>query len=193
MAAKKEETTSKLTFWSSEWHISLPWSAFFDQELWDVIFNKLMKAPVKDYQVLLRLSKLWQMVNAISHELAKMRDEIAEKHGLKEYLDWTKQFTPETMNDPEYQKKSKEFSENLAKEIFDKTIDLAPLWPLTLDLTAPDGHAKSFLEWAAISADDMVKLSDAGIINVVEPDDTLPAEEEPQKAEDDVLVPDTTD
>ena len=129
------------------------------------------------------------MVNAISHELAKMRDEIAEKHGLKEYLDWTKQFTPETMNDPEYQEKSKLFSEDLSKSIFDKTIDLAPLWPLTLDLTSPDWHAKSFLEWAAISADDMVKLSDAGIINVVEPNDTLPAEEENPQPVEDTLSP----
>ena len=47
-------------------NIVLPGNAFFDQELWTVIFDKLMKAPVKDYQVLLRLSKLGKTINEIS-------------------------------------------------------------------------------------------------------------------------------
>ena len=57
--------------------IILPASAFFDQELGDVIFNKLMKAPVKDYQVLLRLSKLGSTINNVSKELVKIRNRLA--------------------------------------------------------------------------------------------------------------------
>ena len=58
--------------------IILPGTAFFDQELGDIIFNKLMKAPVKDYQVLLRLSKLGKTINDISHKLAALRDAISK-------------------------------------------------------------------------------------------------------------------
>lgn len=123
-----------------------------------------------------------------------MRDSIAEKYELTEYLNWTKQFTPETMNDPDYQSKSKAFSEELSKEVFEKTIDLAPLWPLTLDLSSPDGHAKSFLEGANLSADDVMKLEESGIVHIIYPveekSEALPAEEENRSQEsDDVLVP----
>lgn len=67
-------------------YITLPGSAFFDQELGDVVYNKLMKAPVKDYQVLLRLSKLGKTINDIAHDLATKRDEIAKEVGLEEYI-----------------------------------------------------------------------------------------------------------
>ena len=63
-------------------YITLPGSAFFDQELGDVIYNKLMKAPVKDYQVLLWLSKLGSTVNNIAKELVVERDKIAEEVGF---------------------------------------------------------------------------------------------------------------
>lgn len=60
-------------------YINLAGSVFFDQDLGDIIYNKLMKAPVKDYQILLRLSKLGQTINTISQDLAKERDEIAKE------------------------------------------------------------------------------------------------------------------
>lgn len=159
----------QITFGESEWHISLPWSAFFDQELWSVIFDKLMKAPVKDYQVLLRLTKLGNTVNQISHELSKVRDDAAKEAGLWEFLDPTSQLTPETLNSSDYQEKSKKFSELLQDRIFSKTIDLAPLWSLTLDLTNPDGHAKSFLEGSNLSADDVNMLDKFGIVKIIYP------------------------
>ena len=189
MSKSKETTTPttpdfQITFGESEWHISLPWSAFFDQELWSVIFDKLMKAPVKDYQVLLRLTKLGNTVNQISHELSKVRDEAAKEAGLWEFLSASATLTPETLNNADYQEKSKKFSELLQERIFSKTIDLAPLWSLTLDLTSPDGHAKSFLEGSNLSADDVNMLDKFGIVKII-----YPANEE----EKDVLVPNTTD
>ena len=167
--SKETSTPFEIKFGESEWHISLPWSAFFDQELWDVIFNKLMKAPVKDYQVLLRLTKLGNTVNQISHELSKVRDEAAKEAGLWEFLSATTQLTPETLNNADYQEKSKKFSELLQDRIFSKTIDLAPLWSLTLDLTNPDGHAKSFLENSNLSADDVDMLDKFGIVKIIYP------------------------
>ena len=73
--------------------------------------------------------------------------------------------------------------------IFSKRISLAPLGTLTLDLTNPDGHAKSFLENSNLSADDIDMLNSLGIVRVIYPDTvdepavtennkTLPAEEE---------------
>lgn len=170
----------QITFGESEWHISLPWSAFFDQELWSVIFDKLMKAPVKDYQVLLRLTKLGNTVNQISHELSKVRDDAAKEAGLWEFLSPESTLTPETLNSSDYQEKSKKFSELLQDRIFSKTIDLAPLWSLTLDLTNPDGHAKSFLENSNLSADDVDMLDKFGIVKII-----YPTNEE----EKDVLIP----
>ena len=177
-------------------YITLPGSAFFDQELWEVVFNKLMKAPVKDYQVLLRLSKLWRTINDIAHELATKRDELAKEAGLEEYLDPNHTLTPEELNNADYQEKSKKFGELLQANIFEKTFSLEPLGTLTLDLTNPDGHAKAFLEGSSLSADDVMKLEESGIVKIVYPADTttpaktLPADEEkPQQVEDDVLVP----
>lgn len=179
--------------------ITLPGSAFFDQELWEVVFNKLMKAPVKDYQVLLRLSKLWRTINDIAHELATKRDELAKEAGLEEYLDPNHTLTPEELNNADYQEKSKKFGELLQANIFEKEYSLEPLGTLTLDLTNPDGHAKAFLEGSSLSADDVMKLEESGIVKIVYPADTttkpveketLPAEEEnPQPVEEDVLVP----
>lgn len=184
--------------------ITLPGSAFFDQELWEVVFNKLMKAPVKDYQVLLRLSKLWRTINDIAHELATKRDELAKEAGLEEYLDPNHTLTPEELNNADYQEKSKKFWELLQANVFEKEYSLEPLGTLTLDLTNPDGHAKAFLEGSSLSADDVMKLEESGIVKIVYPADTatpaeeakpvkketLPAEEEnPQPVEDDVLVP----
>jgi len=185
-------------------YITLPWSAFFDQELGDVIYNKLMKAPVKDYQVLLWLSKLGSTVNNIAKELVVERDKIAEEVGFdKSVLQGA--LTPEMLNSAEYQEKSKKFWELLQERIFSKTFCLEPLGCLHLDLTNPDGHAKSFLEWANLSADDLLKLWEAGILSITEewevdePADPTPAKEEEKKTEevseektdeaDDVLVP----
>lgn len=179
--SKETSTPFQITFGESEWHISLPWSAFFDQELWSVIFDKLMKAPVKDYQVLLRLTKLGNTVNQISHELSKVRDEAAKEAGLWEFLSPESTLTPETLNSSDYQEKSKKFSELLQDRIFSKTIDLAPLWSLTLDLTSPDGHAKSFLEGSNLSADDVNMLDKFGIVKII-----YPTNEADNK---DVLVP----
>lgn len=194
---KKSETTKKVSTPSP--FITLPGSAFFDQELWEVVFNKLMKAPVKDYQVLLRLSKLWRTINDIAHELATKRDELAKEAGLEEYLNPEKTLTPEELNSQSYQEKSKKFWELLQANVFEKTFSLEPLGTLTLDLTNPDGHAKAFLEGSSLSADDVMKLEESGIVKIVYPADTatkpveketLPAEEEkPQPVEDDVLVP----
>lgn len=172
-------------------YITLPGSAFFDQELWEVVFNKLMKAPVKDYQVLLRLSKLWRTINDIAHELATKRDELAKEAGLEEYLDPNHTLTPEELNNADYQEKSKKFGELLQANIFEKTFSLEPLGTLTLDLTNPDWHAKAFLEGSNLSADDVMKLEESGIVKIVYPaDTTTPADEEkPQQVEDDVLVP----
>ena len=180
---KKEEQAEKkfeLVYWESEWHISLPWSAFFDQELGDVIYNKLMKAPVKDVQVLLWLSKLWQTVNSISKALVEIRDRLAEEAGVSEYLHAETPLTPEVMNSAEYQEKSKKFWELLQENIFSKVIDLAPLWSLTLDLTNPDWHAKSFIENANLSTDDVMKLEEAKIVVL-------------KTWEEDVLVPEKTE
>lgn len=161
-------------------YITLPGSAFFDQELGDVVYNKLMKAPVKDVQVLLWLSKLWKTINDIAHELAGKRDEIAKEVGLNEYVDWTKEMTPEVMSSEEYQNKSKEFGQKLQKAVFDKPYSLEPLWPLTLDLTNPDWHAKSFIENSNLSADDVMKLTESGIIILI---DEKPAETQPVESD----------
>lgn len=150
-------------------YITLPWSAFFDQELWTVIFDKLMKAPVKDYQVLLRLSKLWKTINDIARSLATKRDELAKEAGLEEYLDPAHQLTPEEMSSAEYQEKSKKFWTLLQENIFEKEFSLEPLWPLTLDLTEPDWHAKNFLEGANLSADDVMKLDESNIVHIIYP------------------------
>ena len=171
-------------------NIVLPGNAFFDQELWTVIFDKLMKAPVKDYQVLLRLSKLWKTINDISHKLALLRDAISKDCELDELAKQETALTPETLNSPEYQAKSMAFGAMIQGYIFSKKISLAPLWTLTLDLTNPDGHAKAFLEGSNLSADDVDMLNSLGIVKVIYPDTvdepaTLPAEEEkPQPVED---------
>ena len=175
--------------------IILPGNAFFDQELWDVIFNKLMKAPVKDYQVLLRLSKLGKTINDISHKLALLRDAISKDCELDELAKQETALTPETLNSPEYQAKSMAFGAMIQGYIFSKKISLAPLWTLTLDLTNPDGHAKAFLEGSNLSADDIDMLNGLGIVKVIYPDTvdepaTLPAEEE---TTEDALVPDEDD
>lgn len=89
-------------------YITLPGSAFFDQELGDVIYNKLMKAPVKDLQVLLWLSKLGSTVNNIAKNLVVERDKIAEEVGFdKSVLQGA--LTPEMLNSADYQEKSKKF------------------------------------------------------------------------------------
>ena len=148
--------------------IILPGWAFFDQNLWEVIFNKLMKAPVKDYQVLLRMSKLWKTVNEISSELTKIRDAITKDCWLEsEALS----LTPEMLNSAEYQEKTKNFWALIQEHVFKKFIDLAPLWSLTLDLTAPDWHAKAFLEWSNLSTDDIELLEGYGIIKIVFPEE----------------------
>ena len=184
--------------------IILPGTAFFDQELGDVIFNKLMKAPVKDYQVLLRLSKLWKTINDISHKLANLRDAISKDCELDTLADPKNeaQLTPELLNSPEYQAKSMAFWSLIQKYVFARFIDLAPLWTLTLDLTNPDGHARAFLEGSSLSADDIDMLNSFRIIKVVYPaEEAVPAEtaEPAETAQeekgstsnevDDVLVP----
>ena len=151
-------------------YITLPWSAFFDQELWEVVFNKLMKAPVKDYQILLRLSKLWKTVNDIAKDLSVKRDELAKEAGVDMYLKPENALTPEMMSSAEYQEKAKKFGTLLQEKIFDKEFSLEPLWSLTLDLTNPDGHAKSFLEWSSLSADDIMKLEESWIVKVIYPE-----------------------
>lgn len=150
-------------------YITLPWSAFFDQELWAVVYDKLMKAPVKDYQVLLRLSKLWKSVNEIASQLAVERDEIAKECNLEQYLNPETSLTPEMMSSAEYQEKAKKFGALLQERIFDRQFSLEPLWSLTLDLTSPDWHAKSFLEWANLSADDVMKLEESWIVKIIYP------------------------
>ena len=150
-------------------YITLPGSAFFDQELWSVVFDKLMKAPVKDYQVLLRLSKLWKTINDIAHDLATKREEIAKEVGL----DPLAPMTPETMSSAEYQEKAKKFGELLQERVFNEEYSLEPLGSLILDLTNPDGHAKSFLEWANLSAEDVMKLEESGIVKIIYPEETI--------------------
>lgn len=173
-------------------YINLAGSVFFDQDLGDIIYNKLMKAPVKDYQILLRLSKLGQTINSISQDLAKERDEIAKECWLEEFLKPDTALTPETLNDATYQDKSKKFWEMLQEKVFSKTYSLEPLGTLVLDLNNPDGHAKAFLEWSTLSADDIVKLSWLGILTLKDWDS--PAQEEQATAEqqteaEDILVP----
>ena len=179
-------------------YINLAGSVFFDQDLGDIIYNKLMKAPVKDYQILLRLSKLGQTINKISQDLAKERDEIAKECGLEEFLKPDTALTPETLNDATYQEKSKKFWEMLQEKVFSKTYSLEPLGTLVLDLNNPDGHAKAFLEWSTLSADDIVKLSWLGILTLKDWDS--PAQEEQAQPEqqttaeqqtqaEDILVP----
>ncbi len=165
--------------------IVLPGNAFFDQELGDVIFSKLMKAPVKDYQVLLRLSKLGKTINDISRKLSMIRDALAKDCELDQFIWAEAAMTPETLNSPDYQAKSLAFGQLIQEHIFNKRISLAPLGTLTLDLTSPDGHAKAFLEGSNLSADDVDMLNSLGIVKVVYPDtvdepavpETLPAEE----------------
>lgn len=193
-----------IPFGASSWHISLPWTAFFDQELGAVIFEKLMKAPVKDYQVLLRLSKLWKTINDISRKLSHVRDAISKDCGLDDLVKQEAAMTPEMLNSPVYQAKSRAFGAMIQQFIFAKTIDLAPLWTLTLDLTNPDGHAKAFIEWSNLSMDDIEMLDNLEIIKVIYPEEkatpvegvlqteeqAAEAEEQAQQAENDVLVPD---
>lgn len=149
--------------------IILPWTAFFDQELGEVIFNKLMKAPVKDYQVLLRLSKLGKTINDISKKLANIRDAISKDCGLSDLAAQEASLTPEMLSSPLYQAKSRAFGMMIQKYIFAKFIDLAPLGTLTLDLTNPDGHAKAFIEWSSLSMDDIEMLDGLKIIKVIYP------------------------
>lgn len=163
-----------------------------------------MKAPVKDYQVLLRLSKLWKTINDISHKLAVLRDAISKDCELDELAKQETALTPETLNSPEYQAKSLAFWQMINEYLFSKQISLAPLWALTLNLSSPDGHARAFIEWSTLSMDDIDMLDGLGIIKVIYPNtvdepavpennETLPAEEEnPQPVEDDALVPDET-
>lgn len=163
--------------------IVLPGNAFFDQELGDVIFSKLMKAPVKDYQVLLRLSKLGKTINDISRKLSMIRDALAKDCELDQFIWAEAAMTPETLNSPDYQAKSLAFGQLIQEHIFNKRISLAPLGTLTLDLTNPDGHAKAFLEGSNLSADDVDMLNSLWIVKVIYPDTvdepaTLPAEEE---------------
>lgn len=169
-------------------HIVLPGNAFFDQELWTVIFEKLMKAPVKDYQVLLRLSKLGKTINSISRKLAVLRDAISKDCELDEFAKQETSLTPEMLNSPEYQAKSMAFGQLIQTHIFSKRISLAPLWTLTLDLSSPDGHAKAFIEGSNLSADDIDMLNSLGIVHVVYPDDD--ASQTPATPEtEDVLLP----
>lgn len=190
----------------------LPGTAFFDQELGDVIFNKLMKAPVKDYQVLLRLSKLGATINNISKSLASIRDEIAQECELGDFLSNEAALTPETLNSPDYQEKSQKFGKLIQERIFSKYIDLAPLGTLTLDLTNPDWHAKAFIEGSSLSVDDIEMLDSFKIVNIIYPEEAKPnvpieessaststsantnanTEEKTDEA-DDILVPNPTD
>lgn len=192
-----DETTSAFP------NIVLPGNAFFDQELWTVIFDKLMKAPVKDYQVLLRLSKLWKTINDISHKLALLRDAISKDCELDELAKQETALTPETLNSPEYQAKSMAFGAMIQRYIFSKRISLAPLGTLTLDLTNPDGHAKAFIEGSNLSADDIDMLNGLGIVKVIYPESDLrqPTVDEPaaahapeaEQATEDALVPEKTE
>lgn len=93
-----------------------------------------MKAPVKDYQVLLWLSKLGKTINDIAHSLAEKRDEIAKEVEL----DPTAPMTPETMSSADYQEKAKKFGELLQERVFNEEYSLEPLGSLILDLTNPD-------------------------------------------------------
>lgn len=163
--------------------IILPARSFFDQELGEVIFNKLMKAPVKDYQVLLRLSKLWKTINDISHKLAVLRDAISKDCELDELAKQETALTPETLNSPEYQAKSLAFWQMINEYLFNKQISLAPLWALTLNLSSPDGHARAFIEGSTLSMDDIDMLDGLGIIKVIYP------EADSQETATDVLVP----
>jgi hypothetical protein len=135
-------------------------------------------------------------VNNIAKELVVERDKIAEEVGFdKSVLQWA--LTPEMLNSAEYQEKSKKFWELLQERIFSKTFCLEPLGCLHLDLTNPDGHAKSFLEWANLSADDLLKLWEAGILSITEEWEVdEPAEKKTEEVSeekideaDDVLVP----
>ena len=105
-----------------------------------------MKAPVKDYQVLLWLSKLGKTINDISRKLSHVRDAISKDCGLDDLVKQEAAMTPEMLNSPIYQAKSRAFGAMIQQFIFAKTIDLAPLGTLTLDLTNQDGHAKAFIE-----------------------------------------------
>lgn len=134
-----------------------------------------MKAPVKDYQVLLRLTKLWKTINENSHALSQLRDEAAKECWLWDFLSQDATLTPETLQSEDYQEKTKKFGTTLQEKIFDKWINLEPLWHLTLNLTSPDWHARAFLEGSNLSADDIAMLTDFGIIDVVYPEDILPA------------------
>lgn len=200
--------TSKIPFTSpaipDNPYITLPGSAFFDQELGEVIYNKLMKAPVKDVQVLLWLSKLWTTINNIAKELVGLRDALAEAVWF-DLAAVSLTLTPEALNSAEYQAKSRKFGELLQEHVFNKTVSLEPLGCLTLDLTNPDGHAKSFIEGSSLSADDIMKLSEAGILKVESGDTEESPKVEDAPAEDgketdgadesaqpeDVLVPNT--
>ncbi len=201
MTTKVSEASSEANTNTNTSYINLAGSVFFDQDLGDIIYNKLMKAPVKDYQILLRLSKLGQTINSISQDLAKERDEIAKECGLEEFLKPDTALTPETLNDATYQEKSKKFWEMLQEKVFNKTYSLEPLGTLVLDLNNPDGHAKAFLEWSTLSADDIVKLSWLGILTLKDWDspeeqqaeqqatDEQQTDTEQQTEAEDILVP----
>lgn len=117
-----------------------------------------MKANVKDYKILLWLSKLGQIVSNISHELTEMRDKIAEETGLKKYLETAP--TEEDMKSTEYQESSKTFSERVQKELFEKEFDLDPLGPLTL--------TEEVITSAGLTPEDMIKLERTGFVKLPE-------------------------
>lgn len=86
-----------------------------------------MKAPVKDYQVLLRLSKLGKTINDISKKLSILRDAISKDCELEELTKQESTLTPEMLNSQDYQAKSMAFGQLIQTHIFNKRISLAPL------------------------------------------------------------------
>ena len=115
-----------------------------------------MKVKVKDYKILLWLSKLGQTVSEISHQLTESRDEIAERHGLTKYL--TTPPTEEEISDPnsQYHTASQAFTQDVQAELFEHTYDLAPLGPLTL--------TEEVITSAELTPEDMIKLERTGLV-----------------------------
>lgn len=128
MTKKQTAQSSTPTASPSPSPITLKWAAFFDQDLWAVIYQKLLKASIKDITTLLWLQKLWTTISAISTDLAKKRDEIATECGLAEYMVTPPDAT--TMQSPEYQASSQKFWEKIQADIFNNDYSLSPLAPL---------------------------------------------------------------
>lgn len=151
-------------------YITLPGSAFFDEELWAVLYQKVFKTtpPKSKLAILLRAQKLAQEVSAKSTDLSKLRDEIATECGLAEYM--VTPPTAEVMQSPAYQESSQKFWEKVQEKLFAPKHELSvatlKLNPTDTKGVEDNGDAE-YLSSLQLSPDELSLLIKYGIFEVV--------------------------